>query len=101
MRPVKILIACGGGIATSSYASVEVEKICKDAGIEATITKGKILDVPSSSKNFDICLVTSKYLQEVNCPLFSISALITGIGADELKKDITKTLKEIYKQINN
>ncbi len=101
MRPVKILIACGGGVATSSYASVEVEKICKDAGIEAEVTKGKIMDVPSSSSNFDICLVTSKYLQEVDCPLFPISALITGIGADEVKKNITKTLKEINKEINN
>ena len=101
MRPVKILIACGGGIATSSYASVEVEKICKDAGIEASIAKGKILDVPSSSSNFDVCLVTSKYLQEVNCPLYSISALITGIGADEVKKEITRVLKEINKKLNN
>jgi galactitol PTS system EIIB component len=101
MRPVKILIACGGGIATSSYASAEVDKICKDAGIEATITKGKILDVPSSSSNFDLCLVTSKYQQAVKCPLYSISALITGIGADEVKKEITKVLKEINTKINN
>ena len=37
MKTVRALVACGGGIATSTFAAAEIAKIAKDAGLPVEI----------------------------------------------------------------
>ena len=39
---VKVLVACGSGIATSTVAQEKVKEILRDAKIPAKITKGTV-----------------------------------------------------------
>ena len=43
---VKVLVACGSGIATSTVAQEKVKEILRDAKIPAKITKGTVGQLP-------------------------------------------------------
>ena len=50
MRRIKVLVACGSGIATSSIAVYKVETLCKSIGVDAQIVKTTIKEIPEKSQ---------------------------------------------------
>ena len=60
MREVKVLIACGSGIATSTVAQEKVKEILKEEKIPAKITKGTVGQVQYIQDDVDLILLTSK-----------------------------------------
>ena len=90
---VKALIACGGGIATSTFAAEEISRIAKESGIDVEIVNARIVDVPAMAKDFDVCFVTSSYAQSIDCPLVRVNGLITGIGEEETIAEIRNALR--------
>ncbi len=60
-KEVKILVACGSGVATSTVAQESVKKICKDAGIPIKVTKGTISEIPNKQNTVDVVMVTTNY----------------------------------------
>lgn len=95
MKTVKVLIACGGGIATSSYAASEIEKIAKEANIPIEIHKDRIVNVPSNAHLYDLCCVTAQYKQDIGTPLIRVNGLITGINEEKVKQEIKSKLIEL------
>ena len=90
---VKALIACGGGIATSTFAAEEISRIASECSVDVQIVKSRIVDVPAMAKDFDVCFVTSGYAQAIDCPLVRVNGLITGIGEEETIAEIRKALR--------
>lgn len=98
MKTIHILVACGGGIATSTFAATEIESIAKEVGVPVKITKGQIINVPANAKNYDLCCVTSKFNQDIGTRLIQVGALITGFNEEKVKKLIAETLIELSKE---
>ena len=44
---IKVFVACGSGIATSSVACETVANICKAANIDVELSKGSLMEIPS------------------------------------------------------
>lgn len=42
MKELRVLVACGGGIATSTFAATEIAKIAKEHKIPVSISKFSI-----------------------------------------------------------
>ena len=82
MKTVRALVACGGGIATSTFAAAEIAKIAKDAGLPVEISKSPLADVPAIAKDYDVCFTTAKYNQDVGTVVVTVGGLITGIGEE-------------------
>ncbi len=101
MRKVKVLVACGGGIATSTFAAAEIEKIARNVQVSVDITKHPLGDVPAVAREYDICFVTSKYSQDIGTPIVQVNGLITGIGEEEVIGRIEKSLREVSEQVNS
>lgn len=95
MRTVHILVACGGGIATSTYAAAEIKKIAKDLKIPVEISKSPLQDVPSIAKDYDVLFTTSRYSKDVGTPVIQVGGLITGIGEDEVVDQIKTELEKL------
>lgn len=95
MKTVKVLVACGGGIATSTFAASEIGRIAKEAGVSVDITKSPLRDVPAIAKEYDVCFTTSKYSQDVGTRIVSVGGLITGIGEEKVVQQVNQVLKEI------
>ena len=50
-KELKILVACGSGVATSTVAQEAVKKICAEAGIPAKILKSTMTEIQSKADN--------------------------------------------------
>ena len=98
---IKALIACGGGIATSTFAAEEIKRIAKELGVDIEIVKSRIVDVPAMAKDFDICFVTSGYSQVIDCPLVRVNGLITGINEEAATAEIQTALLQVNQKLND
>lgn len=94
-REVKILVACGSGVATSTVAQEAVKEICAKNGIQAKVFKSTISEIPSKQDDVDIIMVTTNYRNPVNKPLIKVFGLISGIGKEKIEQDIVEACKQI------
>lgn len=82
MKTLKVLAACGSGIATSSYAEAAVKDIAKNAGVKIDVSKSTIQESETKSYAFDVVLFTSinwsNFISQdnLNCPAMSVAPLI-------------------------
>ena len=98
---IKILIACGSGIATSTYAENSVKEICREIGVEVKTSKSNITDALQACESVDLVVFTSnnwkKYYNPATFPkpAMSVAPLITGFAVDECKEALIQKIKEI------
>lgn len=90
----RILIACGGGVATSTVIANRVIELCKAAGIDILIEQVKIVEVTAKANDFDLIVASTKVPSSVRVPSVSGVSYLTGIGTDKTDKEILEKLKE-------
>lgn len=92
---VKVLVACGSGVATSTIAQEAVKEIAKAAGVPIQVMKGTIAEVPAKQETVDLILTTANYRKPLNKPHMSVFGLVSGIGTDKVKAELAEPLKKI------
>ena len=92
---VKVMVACGSGVATSTIAQEEVKKIAQEAGVQVKILKGTIAEVPTKQADVDLVLTTGNYRKPLEKPYMSVFGLVSGVGADKVRKELAALLKKI------
>lgn len=96
MEKIRIIVACGSGIATSTLAVEEVKSVCEELGIKNyEILKTSMTELGSSSKGADLVLTTNNYKGDLDVPYMSVSGFITGINEKKLRQDLAELIKEI------
>jgi PTS system galactitol-specific IIB component len=95
---VRLVVACGGGIFTTSLVSDQVKDILRKTGIKFTVTPAKLTEIASIS-DADLIVVTGKFgtstKNVANTPIIVGMSLLTGIGKDEFAVELVKKVKEI------
>ena len=71
---VKILVACGSGVATSTVAQ--------------EILKGSMSEIPLKQNDVDLILTTTNYRKPLEKPCISVFGLISGINEGKIKQSI-------------
>lgn len=94
-KDIKILVACGSGVATSTIAQEAVKEIAEKAGIKAKIVKGTIAEVPAKQKDVDLVLTTANYRQPLEKPYMSVFGLVSGVGRANTEKKLEELMKQI------
>lgn len=92
---VKVMVACGSGVATSTIAQEEVKKIAQEAGVQVKILKGTIAEVPTKQADVDLVLTTANYRKPLEKPYMSVFGLVSGVGADKARRELAALLKKI------
>lgn len=92
---VKVMVACGSGVVTSTIAQEEVKKIAQEAGVQVKILKGTIAEVPTKQADVDLVLTTANYRKPLEKPYMSVFGLVSGVGADKVRKELAALLKKI------
>lgn len=95
MQPVRILIACGSGIATSTVAQERVKDILSKADIPATISKGTVGQIQTLQDSVDIVLVTTRYNKPTTKPVISVFGLISGINEEKTVADVVAACRKV------
>lgn len=94
-RALRILVACASGIATSTLAAAVVQEVCDAVGVECSITKGTMLDIPVRADGMDLVLTTGKYTAPCSAPTMIITSFITGINDGPTKKHLAEKAKAL------
>lgn len=94
-KTVKVLVACGSGVATSTIAKDAVLSIAKEAGVSVQILKATLAEVPSKQHDVDVVLTTANYRKPLEKPQMSVFGLVSGINTDKVKADLTELLKKV------
>ncbi|MBP1042303.1 PTS sugar transporter subunit IIB [Vagococcus sp. BWB3-3] len=93
-----IIVACGGGIATSQTVAVKLGNLLEEAGIrknEFNIEAININSIPSYENVADLYVSISPIGEkQYSLPTFSGVPFLTGIGA---KEELEKILAEFKK----
>lgn len=92
-----IIVACGGGIATSATVAAKINGRLEDMGLSGK-AKCEAVDIKSLDmfiRNADVYVSITpmaKGQEEYPIPTISGIPFLTGIGADEAMEQIVKTL---------
>lgn len=98
MSKIKILVACGSGIATSTLAVSVVEELCKDNNIPADIIKSSMHEIESYASSVDVILTTNKFSKELGVPIVNVVAFISGINEEKVKEDVKNLLIKLVEE---
>lgn len=95
---VKIFIACGSGIATSTLAADAVKKIADGQDIPVEIKKGTFGELSHLDDSYELILTTANYRKPVNRPHINVFSLVSGINADKTKEELITCLNQLFQR---
>ena len=80
MSQLKILVACGAGIATSTVVTDRVERLIKKHQIDAEVKQIKIAEAASQQHQADLIVSTTILPTTYQIPAIIATAYISGIN---------------------
>lgn len=93
MSKLKILVACGAGIATSTVVTDRVERLIKEHQIDAEVKQIKIAEAASQQYQADLIVSTTILPTTYQIPAIIATAYISGINEEALDEEILSYLK--------
>lgn len=91
-----IIVACGGGIATSQTVAVKLEALLDDAGLrgEVSVEAININSIPTYINSADVYVsIAQQGEQKFDIPTFSGIPFLTGMGAEAEFEKILAALR--------
>lgn len=97
MRKLKVLVACGAGIATSTVVMKKVEDLFARNKIPVDIEQIKISEASGKQAGADMLISTTMLPKQYDIPAIQAMAFLTGIGTDKIE---AKIIEEAEKVLN-
>lgn len=94
-RTVKLMVACGSGIATSTHAASMVQEYMEERHIPVSIMTCSVQDLANRLSGCDVILSTAQVSFESGLPVFNGVPLLTGVGDDALLEELAAKIMEI------
>jgi len=93
---IKIVVACGGGIFTTSIVTERIKEILSQNKIKFNITPHKITEIASITGE-DLIVVTGKTsaTNDSGIPVMIGISLFTGVGEEEFTEEFLAKVREI------
>ncbi|MGX7776187.1 PTS sugar transporter subunit IIB [Streptococcus pluranimalium] len=95
MSKVKVLVACGAGIATSTVVLKKIEDLFTRNNIDAQITQIKIAEAAALQDSNDILITTTMLPTEYRIPAIKAMAFLTGINQAKVEQEILDEIAKI------
>ncbi len=89
----KVIVACGGAVATSTVAANKVVELCKNNNVDIEICQVRISEIESNLPA-DLIITTSKVKRDFGVPLLTGMPFISGVGVEKTEAKILKILRE-------
>lgn len=93
MMKKRIIVACGGAIATSTVAANRIRELLKANGINGEVKQTRITELDAEKDGADLIVTTAKVKKDYGVPTIHGVAFISGIGIDKLEQQILDALK--------
>ena len=89
----RVIVACGGAVATSTVAANAIVTLAKENGLDIDICQCRINEI-ASNLPADLIVTTSKVKADYGVPLLLGMPFISGLGVDKLKASILDILQK-------
>lgn len=89
----RIIVACGGAIATSTVAANRIRDLLKANGIDGEVKQTRITELDAEKDGADLIVTTAKVKKDYGVPIIHGVAFISGVGIDKLEQQILDALK--------
>ena len=90
----KIIVACGGAVATSTVAADAIRDLCKKHGIAADVQQMRIIEIDSAAAGADLVLTTTRITPTSDTPYVNGMAFLTGINREATEEKILSILED-------
>ncbi|MBB6056100.1 PTS galactitol transporter subunit IIB [Tolumonas osonensis] len=89
----KVIVACGGAVATSTLAAEEIKDLCKENNIELEVVQCRVNEIETYLDGVDLICTTAKVDRTFGeIPLVHGMPFVSGVGIDALKQKILTIL---------
>lgn len=89
----KVIVACGGAVATSTIAANAVMELGKNNGIDIEICQCRISEIESNLDNAVLIVPTSRVKRDYGIPCITGMPFVSGVGVEKTEKAILEVLQ--------
>lgn len=93
MREIRIIVACGTGIATSTHVSVKIREALEEHGLQVVITQCRVQEVAALVSPGDVVVATAQVPNVPPAQVVNGVPFLTGIGSDSVLAEIIRRVK--------
>jgi PTS system galactitol-specific IIB component len=90
----RVIVCCGGGVATSSIVMNELKNLIKDNNLDATLFQCPISELPSEVLKSDLIVTTVRLYKKYDIPVINAVGFLTGRNIDEIRQQVVEVLRE-------
>ena len=88
----KVIVACGGGIATSTLIADKVRTLLNEANIDNNVSQCTLSELTYEVNNADLIVTSMRVEKDFGVPCVLGTSFLTGIGEEETKGRIIEIL---------
>ncbi|MCM3799931.1 PTS sugar transporter subunit IIB [Caldibacillus thermoamylovorans] len=89
-----VIVACGGGIATSTLIADKVRNLLTEANIEHTVRQCTLSELTYEVSKADLIVTSMKVETDFGVPSVLGASFLTGLGEEETKQKIIEILSK-------
>jgi len=89
----RILVACGGAVATSTVAAEAVRDLCRKNNIQADVQQCRISELGGRAAGVDLIVTTAKVGRDYGVPVVHGIAFISGVNIEQTEDKILAALR--------
>ncbi|MGT2948240.1 PTS galactitol transporter subunit IIB [Streptococcus devriesei] len=90
----KVIVACGGAVATSTVAANRIKELCDKNGIDLDLVQCRISEIESHLSGTDLICTTMRVKKTYgDIPVLTVMGFISGINEEKLEEDILNYLQ--------
>lgn len=89
----RIIVACGGAVATSTVAANKIVELCKKEGIAIEIIQCRVSEISANLQNVSLIVTTARVNKDYGIPLENGMAFVSGIGMEAASQKILAHLR--------
>lgn len=89
----RILVACGGAVATSSMIAEKLRELCREERIPVEIIQCRLSEIQSNLYGIDLIVTSAAVRKDFGVPLLIGRAFLSGIGVEKAKAEVLRILQ--------
>ena len=90
----KVIVACGGAVATSTMAAEEIKELCDEHGIALDLVQCRVNEIETYMDGADMICTTARVDRQFgDIPVVHGMPFISGVGAEVLREKILTILQ--------
>lgn len=90
----KVIVACGGAIATSTVAANKIRELAKKENIPVEVVQCRVSELDSKKEGVDLIVTTAKVRKDYGVPVVHGVAFVSGINIEGTENKILDVLKQ-------